>query len=261
MTAPYIIWVPPFSKSAGVRALYKLADELIKLNFTVFLFCKSPNKLNYSYITKKEIKSLRKMAIVIYPEIVKGNPLKIEKVVRWILYFPGKLGGNKNYSRKEKIFTWDPLYYSAPVLNVSLIDHFLFYNDESILKTETVCFSHKNKLNSCPAFLKNCIQINMTYPTTREKLAELLRRTQILYSFDTNSLLLDEASICGANVKVITEKGEIQDYNPKLERFSEITLKQQLNNFTSKTQDLEYWKKSNSSLFKFIKIFFQKIVK
>lgn len=48
-------------------------------------------------ITEKE----KENDIIIYPGTVSGNPLEFQNVVRWILYYPGIIGGDKKYSDYE----------------------------------------------------------------------------------------------------------------------------------------------------------------
>ena len=73
-----------------------------------------------------------KNTIVIYPEVVKGNPLLAHKVARWVLFFPGVNGGDQIYDSTEFVFTYSPefventIYQSAPLVRIidTLIDNF-----------------------------------------------------------------------------------------------------------------------------------------
>ncbi len=47
-------------------------------------------------------------SIVLYPEVVSGNPLKAAKVVRWTLNSPGLLGGDAHYADDEMVFVFNP---------------------------------------------------------------------------------------------------------------------------------------------------------
>jgi len=62
--------------------------------------------------------------ITIYPEIITGNPLNGKHVVRWVLYYPGHIGGTTAYSDDEFVFTYlkkyvqNTVYANSPMLSI-----------------------------------------------------------------------------------------------------------------------------------------------
>lgn len=230
----YIIYAPKLSGSNGVRALYILHDLLREKNYESYIFCPHEHRGNYNYIDKID-NSIRQQEIVVYPEIINGNPLQFKNVVRWILYFPGKNGGSVVYHPSELLFTWDKIYYNAPVLYLSGIDRHLFYN-EHLPKTQNCYFVHKGGKWKEINEIENCIEINMNFPETREDLSKLLKTTEILYSYDARSAINAEALLCGAKVKIITEEG-FENYN-YIEKFDKENLEEQLDNFIYMTQSM-----------------------
>ena len=86
--------------------------------------------------------------------------------------------------------------------------------------------------------LKGAVEINMHFPKTRQELAHLLQTTEILYSYDDCSALLDEAYFCGAKVKLITKDG-FKDYSPET-FFDPALLDEQLKTFFEITQKMDY---------------------
>lgn len=65
---PYVIWSPPWDhKIGGIRALYRLAEELADRSQTVTISHGEHVDLD---------------AITVYPEIVQDNPLRATCIVR-----------------------------------------------------------------------------------------------------------------------------------------------------------------------------------
>lgn len=234
----YIIVAPaPPKKSMGNRMLYKLYDVLRDKGYEAFMFCPNGHVPGYQYLETFDAHT-RKSDVVVYSETVTGNPLKFKNVVRYVLYFPGKLGGETTYHPSENVFTWSKRYYpNAPELFLKWLDTSLFY-DEGLPKTQDCYFVHKGgKYKELPE-LKGLTEINMTYPASRSELAQLLKTTGTLYSFDPDSAILTEAICCGAKAKVITEDG-FRDVNFQFP-FSNEQIEAQLVNFIKSTQEMNY---------------------
>lgn len=237
MKKDYIIWAPILNKSNGVRVLYQLYSELEKRGFNVYLYSKNGQTEGYKYVDKIT-QNIKKNSIVIYPEVVWKNPLRIQNVVRYVLNYPGVLGGAKKYHKSEKIFTYAKKYYpEADFLPIPTIDENLFF-DEKLEKTQDCYFVYKNGKFRDAKETQNLLEINMEYPQTKEELAHLLKTTRILYSYDDCSSLLDEAELCGAKVKIITKDGVIDrfsDYKERMENYEK-----HLDNFIDITQKMNY---------------------
>ncbi len=240
MKKKYIIYAPSYTKSNGIRVLYALAEILQTQGFDVFMYAlASREKSNLRFISSVT-RDMRKNDIVIYPEIVPGNPLSFQNVVRYVLYFPGKLGGDSRYDAYEQIFTFDKRYYAnAPVLTINNIDSSLFHVDPSVTKDRDCYFVYKGGKWKEVDELKNLQQINMQEPASRAELARLLQRTKTLYSYDHFSLLLDEAVACGCTVKLITQDG-FADYKTSVQPNQGKYDPNQLQFFITKTQNMNY---------------------
>ncbi len=237
MKREYVIWCPPYCGSNGVRALYTLADRLIDAGYNVYLYSWGKKIDKYQYVSKIS-KRLKEKAVAVYPEVVWGNPLGIKNIARYVLFYPGKNGGASAYHLSEQIFTWDDKYYpGAPRLFFCGIDRNLFYDNKSP-KLHNCYFVHKGGITRHISEIDSAIQINMGFPETREKLADLLRHTDILYTYDKDTVLAEEALLCGAKVKVITETS-VEEYISQ-NNFSEKILQKELNEFMTKTQEMNY---------------------
>lgn len=203
----YIIYAPGYSKSSGARALYMLHDRLRAKGYEAYIFCLGTRVGDYHYIENLS-GDMKKNDIVIYPEIIMGNPLQFAHVVRWVLFFPGVNGGAKSYHPGEMAFVWNKLYYDAPELAMPCVDASLFF-DAGLQKTQDCYYVHKGGKWRYIEEIEGLLEINMDFPKTREQLARLLQTTGTLYSFDGHSALNDEAWFCGAKVKLVTADGLI----------------------------------------------------
>lgn len=233
----YIIFAPPLTKNNGVRALYTLHDVLRSRGYEAFMYCPEEELSQYHYMNTISAQT-RHSDIIVYPEVVRGNPLRFQNVVRYVLYYPGVFGdGTISYHQSENVFTWDLPYYSAPCLLLPCMDTTLFYNNGEE-KTVDCYFVHKKGMWRKVPEIAGLIEINMTYPETRDELAALLRKTRTLYSFDEKSMLNIEAKCCGAVVKIVTEDGfrDCDDWDC----YSSDIPRQQLDNFIKVTQEMDY---------------------
>lgn len=234
----YIIYAPKYSKSNGVRVLYKLRQLLEKRGYEAYIFAPfSDEALNTKYI-KNITSEMKKNDIVIYPEVTTGNPLEFQNVVRYILYYPGKNGGESVYDEYEKEFTFFDFYKKdTEILYINNIDRNLFFYDGTQKDIDSY-FVYKGGKWKDLSELKDAVEINSEYPQKRLDLANLLRRTKTLYSYDRHTILLDEALLCGCTVKIITEDG-FEDY-----KISDSSLNEPeeigLDNFIKITQMMNY---------------------
>lgn len=242
MSAPkrrYVICAPPYSGSAGVRALYLLRDTLEARGFDARIF--KYGRKGCPFVPKRcfvtEIDdAMREEGVVVYSESVWGNPLGFRRVVRWVLNYPGLMGGDRTYARGEYVVSWVPQYLDCEhELRLDLLDRSVFYNDGRVKDTDAVFIHKGGEVRRTPE-LAHLPVITISNPSSRRELAELLRRCRTLYSHDKNSLLLEEARLCGAKIAVVTESG-FEDLRRIAEDFNPGKLEPQLARFTADTQE------------------------
>ena len=109
----FIVYTPAYvENSGGVMVLHNLAKNLKELNHDVKIITfenTSPkNILCSDYGTKKDVTD---DSIVIYPEVVRGNPLNATHVIRWILCDLGKntsVDIYKTWAKTDMVY-----YYSS----------------------------------------------------------------------------------------------------------------------------------------------------
>lgn len=209
----YVIISPTYNeKTAGIKVLQELQKWLIRFGKDAVI----PSiDINAPYYIEND-------DIVVYPEIIRGNPLNAKRVVRYILNAPGKLGGDSEYDEKEILVSYDPIlaekYSKGIYLTVPICEEF-FYNP-GYERTLNCVWVGKGINTQHPA-TKNCIEITYKWPAKRQELAELLKRTKTFYSYDDKTHLLTEAALCGCVVKVI-EGDTLSDHNfgpPNVDHF------------------------------------------
>ena len=133
---PFIIYTYPFSFGiGGVVVLHKLCDLLNSLGQKAYIFPEPfPGQtepfflLNESYntpIITQEILSDINNCIVIYPEVIRGNPLNAKNIVRYLLAKPFSFGNDFSPLATDYIAT-----YSQMVLDKKILDQFYFLNNE-----------------------------------------------------------------------------------------------------------------------------------
>lgn len=175
MLRPYAIWSPPWDhKVGGIRALYALRDELRARG------CKAWMHDDHQPAG----------AIVVYPEIVRDNPLNAERIVRWRLA-PAEVPDD------GLTVDWIDYGWGNPTMAVDLIDHEMFARREGP-RNGIVGWVHKGRMVG--DFPGGTAVITPEWPATREELADLLAHAAFLISFDEFSLVNLEALLLGTPV-------------------------------------------------------------
>jgi hypothetical protein len=187
---PYVIWAPDYrAHSGGIRALYLLGHLLrqrglkAEMKMTHGGFVGSPYDV-------PECVTIPEDAIHVYPEITVGNPSGSSRVVWWLL----------NHAERDGLrFVWNPSIGPWPVLSVPHIEADIFYpGDEA--RSGVVVWGGKNGVGDIP---EGATRITHGWPSSRNELADLLRRSEYLLSFDSYSALVQEATLCGCPAVVV----------------------------------------------------------
>ena len=215
MKHPYIIVAPSYDhKSAGIRALYNLKNYLFYRGYEVEITQRGTAPNN---------------AIVIYPEIVIGNPLNAKTVVRYLLCFPGAIGGDGKFADTDLLFTYSSVYSpGSPVLTIPVIGDF-FRNEGRPRKGNCFWVGKGKNIPRIPE-TDGLIEVTYDWPKTRKGLATFLNTIDTFYSYDAFSALNAEAELCGCKVVIIpgatntvSYKDQIADFESQLDFFISST--------------------------------------
>lgn len=219
----FLISAPRFShRSAGKRSLYRLCHHLNQAGFPSAIVTRR-GKAESGWNTPAHAGAIGE-AIVIYPEVVSGNPLGAKRVVRWVMNTPGLLGGDTAFSAEEEVFVYDPQKLDTVsravgrplgperVMWVSVIDPACIYPDPSVPRTIDITFTHKGRAlaERFPPPVPGTLRLEDLAPD-QKALGETLRRTRTVYSYDHYSNLLREAHISGCDIRTVDETGRWHD--------------------------------------------------
>lgn len=217
-----ILFAPSYDNtSGGIIVMHKLCDLLIKEGFNAGFFIDNKNGFlvnsNYKYQSFRINDINPDKDIVIYPEIILGNPLKVKNVVRYILN-----RGHVTLNRKD---TWGEndywVYYSKrfydgikPFILLNIDDPKLdYFKDYKIDRVYKECFTYRKKhdrlheLNIIHS--KDAIEIGFNTPD--ETLINIFNQCERFYCYDTESYLNVLASLCGCDSIVVPNNKVTRD--------------------------------------------------
>ena len=171
------------------------------------------------FFKEKIFPFVNKDTIVIYPEIVLGNPLHAQKVVRWFLYHNRFPNNPEAYSKEELFFSFREHfndYKLNPTCRLLNIKHFNsdLYKQTNFGEHKGVCYIiRKGKSrNDLPQKFNGPIIDDLT---EKEKVA-VFNRCKYCYDYDTQTFYDTIACVCGCIPIVVMELGKTKaDYMGK----------------------------------------------
>lgn len=224
--------------SGGLQVIKKLVDVLTELGQTVYIIgssFKNEKTIQINNITEVDLNE----TVVIYPEVVVGNPFKGKNVVRWILYHtkfspnPPSIYHKLDYSTSENLkrgieFTW------------TKNDEYFYFNDffETIKKREKKILKTYNfRLNEfydfgldrdgyCHLFHKK--NIDREFPNKYgsehiplnnwKGIIEMFNRKKYFLTYDDSTYYVVAAALCGCVPIIlgVEDKEKVKNGNPLL---------------------------------------------
>ena len=227
---PIYIYAPTFVNwSAGIKVLYLLSKELNRIGIPTWIAMHGPISeklefqapiLNQEVIDQHMMNNLKTIAI--YTESIIGNPLNAALTVRWILNYPGLLGGKKTFEddflmaytqnlaraarQSNPTFPIEILY--IPALNMQEMAE---ARETSRKSNEKYSIIYAQKFKSLGGkiapFQKNIIEItrvDKNSPKRKETLSLIAGAEQVLV-FE-NTTVITEAQILGTPVRCMQNK-------------------------------------------------------
>ena len=205
-----VIYTPIFDITCGgVVVMHNLAKLINGLNNPkIYAKLFNINGIRYKNIFCNDFATIEDIddnTIVIYPEIVSGNPLNAKYVIRWILLDLGvdmPLNHYENWDKNDLVYFWETKdtnnkYYkqlSCPWLNN------IFYNKGlKFEERKKTCYLarkgkliHKNINN-----YHDCNSICLDNVSLLKEKCDIFNECKYFYCYDPNTMYVVYAALCG----------------------------------------------------------------
>jgi hypothetical protein len=206
----FFIWTPEYNEfSGGIMSLHILAKMLADKDNDVTVSSKDTMKNSRAKTNKNE--SLSEDTMVIYPEIITGNPYNSKHVTRWLLNTPGVIGGDGVYDENDLIYKYSE-YFKAPdeskvkgILTTFDAKMDIFY-DMNLERSGECYFIHKSKRKKLDKHSIDSINIE---GLSNEDLSKVFNTTEIFICYDNMTFRSIQAALCGC-ISVIIPDGEME---------------------------------------------------
>ncbi len=185
--------------------------------------------------------------IVVYPEIVDGNPLELKNVVRWLLHKPGFHNKKIDFNENDLIFGYgekfSTLEYPIKKNNTLYLTYIMtdIYYQTNFDDRQGSCHmirKGKNKKNIHPD--DSLLVDGMTH----EELSNIFNEKKYFISYDTYTFYSIYASLCGCISIVVPDAGvSKEEWHPKVEDRYGIAYG---------LEDIEYAKDTKHKMIKYI---------
>lgn len=202
------------SKNLGFKT--RLIIEIKRL-WNRFFF--SPMSINPLFNTPEiRQENIPKDAIVIYPEVVEGNPLGLKNVVRWFLNKPGLLSGKVDYGKNELYFYFNPQFKLGSAQQTQLkilyvLDSIYFERDTK--EREGTCYILRK--GSAREIIHDLTDSVLVDGMSHHEISKIFNETIMCISYDTQTMLSKYAALCGCLSIVIPEDGiDKETWRPNL---------------------------------------------
>lgn len=235
----FIIVAPGYDDNAGgIVVLHQLCDRLNHLGYEAYLWpffkpvldLTNPFKTSYLFFRyfRKSIKygfktnpklntpiasyDDLKDAIIVYPEVVVGNPLNAQHVVRWLLHKPGfNNGGKIDFGTDDLFFYYDKSFDDSQY-NKYPDNHLHIVSQRSDVYKIT---NNGEREGSC-YLLRKGYKRAMVHDTTNSifidglshgETAQIFNGVEYCISYDTYTMYNVYAAMCGCIPIVVPEEG------------------------------------------------------
>lgn len=207
----YIIFAPPYRhNSAGIKVLYELSYQLNNHGYESYVFVwdgKSYLSDKYRICNYDFMMDNLSLIWIIYPEIVRDNPVGAKNVIRYVLNIPGFIGGDKTYDSSEVVFAYNSHISkhagNCPILKTPHINLDIC-KDYKLSRKGSYFYVGKGRNVPRKSELEEIEIINVT----TQQLYDLFNRCEVFYTYDDMTSLCEEARLCGCPVVILNENSD-----------------------------------------------------
>lgn len=209
---PYVIVAPAYDEtSAGVRALHHLCHALNLAGYPAGIALMEgkpgPHAFHPGLVTPLPA-WVDDNSIVVYPDLLGDlNPLNAKNVVRFLLYYAGRLGAqSKNFAPTDAIWAWSRRIAqdigTDNVMTVPVVNTKVFHPpEEGAPRKGALVYARKYQSVFGGKLLPvsdGALELTGEGRTT-EQVADMLRKAEVLFVYE-NSTIIREATVCGCPV-------------------------------------------------------------
>lgn len=202
----YIIDIATFlPSSGGICTMHRLCHDINSLGETAYITSPTTHpSLNAPYVGSK--KFTKEEVVVIYPEIIHGNPLNAKNIVRWILNVPGDsfydhLTSNDLILKYSESWKLKKGYKHDGYLRTTFSDKLgIFYNTSN--ERNGSAFLIKKGGMKTRMHPDDSIDLG-SYQNNHEAMAEIFRKVKYFYCYDSYCYLACLANLCGC-ITIVT---------------------------------------------------------
>jgi hypothetical protein len=227
----FIVVAPAYDhRSAGIRVLHNLCNELNLCGHVAHLifyrFIQGAGGLEFftpaddrGYCSQLEhiprlpgstdismFRALIDDGVVVYPEVLQGNPLNAARVVRYVLNTPAANGRPMLEGTGDFIVSFNSKYWPNPHAIASMFFDEPVFNDHdtrpALQRTMDCTYVGKGVSYGECFRIPGSVSITRNWPEDKEGLATLLRNTRYFFTWDVNSQTNVDAILCGAIIVV-----------------------------------------------------------
>ncbi|WP_458071584.1 hypothetical protein [Rhodanobacter sp. BL-MT-08] len=203
------LWRPRLSSN---MTLNSVPSALAYLGSRIY---RGPFSTNKRYETPIAKASDVEGSIVVYPEIVSGNPLGADRYVRWLLHKPGFHEGKFKYSSGDLCFSYQDafnnlgsdMHYGGMLTVAELfLDVYVLKNTGARTKTCHMIRKGKDRID-LPDLRNEWVVDGHSH----QELAEIFNQCKICYFYDLYTMYAAYAAMCGCIPVVVPVDGVSKD--------------------------------------------------